>query len=82
MEDRGDSPTEIGVTYVPESGKLATTVNGRVVLVHDIGTLVTAPADITIGENRVEPSVTSARFTGRVQDVVKTVRTARAVTTP
>ena len=82
MEGRGDSPTEIEVTYVPESGKLATTVNGRGVLVHDIGTLVTAPADITIGENRVEPSVTAARFTGRVHDVVKTVRTARVATTP
>jgi hypothetical protein len=82
MEDRGGSPTEIEVTYVPESGKLATTVNGREVLVHDIGTLVTAPADITIGENHVEPSVTAARFTGRVHDVVKTVRTARAGTKP
>jgi hypothetical protein len=82
MEDRGDSPTEIQVTYVPESGRLATTVNGREALVHDIGTLVTAPADITIGENRIEPSMTASRFTGRVRDVVKTVRTARAVTKP
>jgi hypothetical protein len=82
MEDRGDSPTEMQVTYVPESGRLATTVNGREALVHDIGTLVTAPADITIGENRIEPSMTTSRFTGRVRDVVKTVRTARTVTKP
>jgi hypothetical protein len=73
VEDR-DRLAEIRVTYAPESGKLATAVNGREVLVHDIGTLVTAPAEITIGENRVEPGVTTARFTGRIHDVVKTVR--------
>jgi hypothetical protein len=37
---------------------------------------------ITIGENRIESSMTTSRFTGRVRDVVKIVRTARAVTKP
>ena len=82
VEDRSDGPAEIRVTYAPESGKLATTWNGQEVLSHDIGTLVTAPAEITIGENRVEPGVTTARFTGRIRDVVKTVRAASAVTKP
>ena len=74
VEHREDRRAEIRVTYVPESGKLAITVNGREALVHDIGTLVTAPADVTIGENHVESGLTAARFTGRIHDVVKTVR--------
>ena len=81
MAGGGNNPSVIEVTYVPESGRLATLVNGREVLVHEIGTIVTAPADITIGENRVEPSVTAAQFTGRIHDVLKTVRTAHAVAT-
>ena len=55
VEHRDARRAEILVTYVPESGKLAIIVNGREVLVHDIGTLVTAPAEITIGENQIEP---------------------------
>jgi hypothetical protein len=82
MENGGDSRAEIRVTYAPQSGTLATTVNGREVLVHDIGTLVTAPADVTIGENHVESGVTTTRFTGQIHDVVKTVQAAQAVAKP
>jgi hypothetical protein len=81
MEGGGDGASVLEVTYVSESGRLATLVNGREVLVHDIGTLVTAPADITIGENRIEASVTAAKFAGRIHDVQKTVRAAYTVTT-
>jgi hypothetical protein len=47
--------------------------NGQVVMAHDIGTLITAPAEITIGENRVDAEVTVAQFTGRIHNIVKTV---------
>lgn len=80
MEDPLPRLAEIRVTYAPESGKVAIALNGREVLVHAIGTLVTAPAEVTVGENRIEPNVTTARFTGLIHDVVKTVRTAPAVT--
>jgi hypothetical protein len=82
IEGRGLRLAAIQATYSPESGKLAITWNGREILVHDIGTLVTAPSDITVGENRIDPGVTTARFTGRIHDVVKTVRAAPAVTKP
>jgi hypothetical protein len=72
IEDRAARLAEIRVTYTPESGKLAVIWNGREVLEHDIGTLVTAPAEITIGENRIDPGVTAARFTGQIRDLAVT----------
>ena len=41
---------DIQVTFAPQSGRLTVTVNGVEFLVHDIGTLVTAPAEIAIGD--------------------------------
>jgi hypothetical protein len=74
MADRDDQPAEIQVTFAPGTGSLAVTVNGREALVHQIGTLVTAPADVVIGENRIESGVTRDRFAGRIYNVVKSVR--------
>ena len=68
-----DGRAEIRVSYAPESGQMTTMWNGREILVHDIETLVTAPAEITIGENLVEPGFAPSRFTGRIHGVVKTV---------
>jgi hypothetical protein len=51
---------------------MTTSLNGNAVLSHDIGTLVTAPAQITVGENRIDCSVTARRFSGRIQALRKT----------
>lgn len=67
---------EIRVTYAPESGRMTTSLNGNAVMSHDIGTLVTAPAQITAGENRIDCSVTVRRFSGRIQGVRKTLQAA------
>jgi len=48
-------------------------VNAETLLVHAIGGLVTAPEDVTIGENRIEPNVTSRRFSGRITGAWKTI---------
>jgi hypothetical protein len=65
---------DIGVTYDGRSGILAARVNGREALVHKIGVLVTAPVEVTPGENRIEPNIAAPRFTGRIGNIVKTVR--------
>ena len=65
---------DIRVKYSPESGRLVTAINGQEVISHDIKQLLTAPAEVTPGENRVDPNLTGARFTGRMQVVEKTVR--------
>jgi len=44
----GSKPVDIRVAYSPESGKLTTSVDGEEILVHVIGTLVTAPAEIIV----------------------------------
>ena len=69
----GDIRGEIRIRYDPHSSRLTATWNGEEILVHDIGMLVTAPAEITIGENRAEPSYTSPRFAGKIRKVVKIV---------
>jgi hypothetical protein len=74
LPDGDQKWAEVRAAYAPESGKLTITVNGRELLVHDIGTLVTAPAQITIGENRIASHVTIAKFTGRIYDISKTIR--------
>ena len=49
------------------------TVDGEELLVHDIGILVTAPAEVTVGENRIDLNVTVRRFTGRIHEIRKVV---------
>ena len=73
MAEPGGKPVSVLVTYSPDSGKLAVSIDGREMLVHVIGTLVTAPAQVTTGENRIDLNVTAGRFTGRVREVRKRV---------
>jgi hypothetical protein len=68
---RPERPVDIAVRYFPESGKLATTLDGQQVLAHDVATLVTAPAQVTVGQNRIDFNVTAPRFTGRLGVVRK-----------
>jgi len=56
----------VRVTYAPDSGKLTTFIDGEELLAHDIGTLVAAPAQVIVGENRIDPSVSVRQFTGRL----------------
>ena len=69
-----NQPLAFHVVYEPETGKLKTSVNGKEVLVHDIKTMLTAPADVTIGENRIDPTVTPERIHGRVYDIRTSIR--------
>jgi hypothetical protein len=64
----------LAVKYDRDSGKLAVSVNRHEALMADPGILFTAPAQVTIGENCVDPSVTAPRFGGRIQTLLKTIQ--------
>jgi len=48
VAEPASKPVAVRVAYSPESGKLTTSVDGEEILVHVIGTLVTAPAEIIV----------------------------------
>ncbi len=67
-------PVRFRIVYAPGSGDLTVFAGGRQVLTHHIGVLVTAPAQVTVGENRADPYLCAPRFTGALDSVEKTVR--------
>jgi hypothetical protein len=70
------SPINIQFRYSGVSKRVSATSDGRVLIDHEIGTLVTAPAQVTPGENRVDHNVAWAKFTGNMQVLRKDVRPA------
>ena len=64
---RPTGPVHMRVAYSPGSANLTVAVDGRDVLVHHAGPVYAAPAQVTIGENRVDPSVTIPKFSGRIE---------------
>jgi len=52
--------------YRPEDRAITVHWNGAIVLRHEIPFLVTAPAQVTIGEDRIEPDAQPLYFPGRV----------------
>jgi hypothetical protein len=73
IEDPGPKPVGIGVMFHPESGKLTIAINGQEILSHAVGILVTAPAQVAVGENNIEFNVVVKLFTGRIYGVRKMV---------
>jgi hypothetical protein len=73
IADPGARPVRIRVNYAPQWSRLSVEIDGREVLAHEIGSLITAPAQVTPGENRIDFSVSGKRFTGRMQQALKTV---------
>jgi hypothetical protein len=71
---RDDMQADVRVTYAPESGELTAMVNRQQIAVHQVPTLMLAPAEVTFGENRVEPGMTSRRFKGKIRDESTIVR--------
>ncbi len=78
LPGREDLQAAIRVTYSPSEGKLTAIVNGQPVAVYEPPQLILAPADITVGENRVKPDWSTERFTGRISDIVTSVRPVTA----
>lgn len=60
-------PVAFDLKYDPLSRTMHVSIDGQERLTHNIGNLVTAPADVTVGENRIDPNITEPRFTGRLK---------------
>jgi hypothetical protein len=63
------APVAFRVAYAPESGNVTIDVNGARAITHHVGALVTARAQITPGENRIDPNVSAPRFSGALENV-------------
>lgn len=77
LELVGAPRVRVAVLYRADTGKLTTFVNGHETLSQAIPLLLTAPAEVSIGENDIDPAVTSKRFTGRIYDIEKNIEPAR-----
>jgi hypothetical protein len=69
---RGADVARVGVkvSYTPGTHRIAVWLNGQPALEQRIDALVTAPAEVTLGESRVAPDATDAKFTGTI-DVLR-----------
>jgi hypothetical protein len=63
------TPVAFRIAYEPDSGDVSIEANGERALTHHIGSLVTARAQITPGENRIDRNVSAARFFGVLESV-------------
>jgi hypothetical protein len=69
IENPGTRPLRFRIVYRPDIRQLAVTVDGREVLTHKLESLLTAPAQITVGANRIAPDASGPLFTGRLEQV-------------
>jgi hypothetical protein len=46
-------------------------IDGREVLTHKLESLFTAPAQVTVGKNTIDPDVSAPFFTGRLEHGVQ-----------
>lgn len=67
-------PFRARISYDPQVRRLRIEVDERVVVEQVLQTLVTAPEQVVIGENRVYPGLTAPKFSGRIHVREKVVR--------
>lgn len=71
-----DRTAKVEISYAPDSGNLISKVDGET-LVHHIPALLTAPSEVTVGENRIDGSQTAPRYTGTIHNAQMTVHATR-----
>jgi hypothetical protein len=69
-----DRPVRVRLTYSASTGRLATSLEGVEVMSHQVKALVTAPAQVTIGENRIDVLACAGRFTGDIDVIENTMQ--------
>jgi hypothetical protein len=67
----GARPMAFGIAYKPESRQLEVNIDGREVLTHKLESLFTAPAQVTVGKNTIDPDASAPFFTGRLEQGVQ-----------
>jgi hypothetical protein len=73
-EDHRGRSARFQLHYIPGTRSIQVSMDGRQILTHPIGTLVTAPEQVSIGENRIDRTTTDRRFRGRISDARALVR--------
>ena len=68
-----DTPVRIGLAYAPAMHRLITTLDGREVASVPIGLLVTAPAQVEIGQNHSDVGLTYPTFTGKLRTIQRSI---------
>jgi hypothetical protein len=66
-------PRDYRISYGPETGSVNVAIDGRQVLTHRIGVLITAPVEVMVGEAKTHEPVDIRRFTGRMSGVEKQI---------
>ena len=69
MPDPGRGGVEFEAAYAPQTGEMTVRVNGQQALLHRVGPLVAAPAELHFGENYADMGLTARRFGGHIQVV-------------
>jgi hypothetical protein len=69
IDNPGTRTSTFHITYRPEAHRLSIAIDGHEILAHDVEALFTAPAQVTVGENRIVPDVSVPAFTGRIGNV-------------
>jgi hypothetical protein len=55
------------VRYTKDLGNMNVVLNGQRIFNHPMRPLVTASAQVTVGENRINRNASCPRFTGRIR---------------
>jgi hypothetical protein len=69
IENPGARALRFRIVYRPETRKLVASIDGREILTHELESLFTAPAQVTVGQNRIAPDVSTPVFTGRLERI-------------
>jgi hypothetical protein len=71
IDNPGSRPLAFRIAYHPEARQLTVKIDGREVLTHKLESLFTAPAQVTVGKNTIDPDVSAPFFTGRLEHGVQ-----------
>jgi hypothetical protein len=77
-----DDGVEFRIAYSGKTTLLMVRMNGRMVFEEPIPVLITAPAQVRIGESGIEPAITQRGFTGRIEVLERVVRENRPSAAP
>jgi len=68
------APVRIGLTYSPSGHRVAATIDDREVVSVAASLIVTAPAQVEIGQNHSDVGLTYPMFTGKIRTIQRSIR--------
>jgi hypothetical protein len=68
------APVRIGLTYSPSGHRVAATIDDREVVSVAASLIVTAPAQVEIGQNHSDVGLSYPMFTGKIRTIQRSIR--------